>query len=215
MHREKEANVNRLSCWLLIYVGMLALGGCAGKGERIDIAIPGGTTDGGTVSMATPGPRIAVLPFEDQRPNQIHLGTRSHLRGGVSYFDLPNGTLADATAQALVDYLSRRGWKVSLAHTPGSDGADITIAGTIQSLSVDAKSGFMHTDLTATNALSFQIMNHTDESVVRERVSGAGSDRVFWFDQADAQHLTADLFDTNFKKFLGDLKIEGRTLRLK
>jgi hypothetical protein len=194
---------------------MVVLAGCAGKDERIDIAIPGGTTGGETLSVATPGPRIAVLPFEDQRPNQAHLGTRSHLWGGVSYFDLPSGTLAKATAQALVDYLSRQGWKASLARTPGNDGADITIAGTIQSLSVDAKGGFMHTDLTATNALSFQIMNHTDESIVRERVSGTGSDRVFWFDQEDAQHLTTDLFDTNFKKLLEDLKIEGRTMRLK
>lgn len=194
---------------------MVVLAGCAGKDERIDIAIPGGTTGGETLSVATPGPRIAVLPFEDQRPNQAHLGTRSHLWGGVSYFDLPSGTLAKATAQALVDYLSRQGWKASLARTPGNDGADITIAGTIQSLSIDAKSGFMHTDLTATNALSFQIMNHTDESIVRERVSGTGSDRVFWFDQEDAQHLTTDLFDTNFKKLLEDLKIEGRTMRLK
>ncbi|MEQ1626420.1 MAG: hypothetical protein ABL965_03420 [Nitrospira sp.] len=206
--------MNRLSCRLLICVGMLALGGCAGKGERIDIAIPGGIPAGGTVSLATPGPRIAVLPFEDQRPNQTHLGTRSHLWGGVSYFDLPSGTVAKAAAQALVDYLNRRGWKASLARTPGSDGADITIAGTIQSLSVDAKSGFMHTDLTATNALAFQIMNHTDESIVRERVSGTGSDRVFWFDEEDAQALITDLFETNFKKFLGDLKIEGRTMRL-
>jgi hypothetical protein len=194
---------------------MVVLAGCAGKGERIDIAIPERTTAEGTLSVATPGPRIAVLPFEDQRPNQAHLGTRSHLWGGVSYFDLPSGTLAKATAQALVDYLSRQGWKASLARTPGNDGADITIAGTIQSLSIDAKSGFMHTDLTATNALSFQIMNHTDESIVRERVSGTGSDRVFWFDQEDAQHLTTDLFDTNFKKLLEDLKIEGRTMRLK
>ena len=206
--------MNRLSCRLLLCVGMVVLAGCAGKGERIDIAIPGGTTGGGTLSVATPGPRIAVLPFEDQRPNQAHLGTRSHLWGGVSYFDLPSGTLAKATAQALVDYLSRQGWKASLARTPGNDGADITIAGTIQSLSVDAKSGFMHTDLTATNALSFQIMNHADESIVRERVSGTGSDRVFWFDQEDAQHLTTDLFDTNFKKLLEDLKIEGRVIRL-
>lgn len=207
--------MNRLSCRLLICVGMLALGGCAGKGERIDIAIPGGIPAGGTVSLATPGPRIAVLPFEDQRPNQTHLGTRSHLWGGVSYFDLPSGTVAKAAAQALVDYLNRRGWNASMARTPAGDSADITIAGTIQSLPVDAKSGLMHTDLTATNALAFQIMNHTDESIVRERVSGTGSDRVFWFDEEDAQALITDLFETNFKKFLGDLKIEGRTKRLK
>ena len=206
--------MKHLSYTLLMSVGMVMLAGCAGKGERIDIVIPGGNPSGGTEVIATPGPRIAVLPFEDHRLNQSHLGTRSHLWGGISYFDLPSGTVAKAAAQALVDYLSRQGWKASLARTPGSDGADITIAGTIQSLSVDAKSGFMHTDLTATNALSFQIMNHTDESVVRERVAGTGSDRVFWFDPADAQHLTTDLFDTNFKKFLGDLKIEGRTMRL-
>lgn len=207
--------MNRLSCRLLMCVGMLVLGGCAGKGERIDIAIPGDSPGGGTVSLAAPGPRIAVLPFEDQRPNQTHLGTRSHLWGGVSYFDLPSGNVAKATAQALVDYLNRQGWKASMARTPASESADITIAGTIQSLSVDAKSGFMHTDLSATNALAFQIMNHTDESIVRERVSGTGSDRVFWLDPGDAQHLTTDLFETNFKKFLGDLKIEGRAMRLK
>lgn len=207
--------MNHLSCRLLICVGMLALGGCTGKGERIDIAIPGSSPGGGTVSLATPGPRIAVLPFEDQRPNQTHLGTRSHLWGGISYFDLPSGNVAKATAQALVDYLNRQGWKASMARTAVSENADITIAGTIQSLSVDVKSGFMHTDLSATNALAFQIMNHTDESIVRERVSGTGSDRVFWFDPGDAQHLTTDLFETNFKKFLGDLKIEGRAMRLK
>ena len=55
--------MNHLSSRLLICVGVLALGGCAGKGERIDIAIPGGTPGGGTVSLATPGPRIAVLSF--------------------------------------------------------------------------------------------------------------------------------------------------------
>ncbi|MDP3092362.1 MAG: hypothetical protein Q8N04_16945 [Nitrospira sp.] len=206
--------MNRLSCRILLCIGVLVLGACAGKGERIDIAIPGITPGGGTAS-ATPGPRIAVLPFEDQRLNQAHLGTRSHLWGGISYFDLPSGSAAKATAQALIDYLSRQGWKAFMARTQGSDGADITIAGTIQSLSVDAKSGFMHTDLTATNALAFQIINHTDESIVREKVSGTGSDRVFWFDQEDAQHLTTDLFETNFKTFLGDLKIEGRTIRLK
>ncbi|NOS79665.1 MAG: hypothetical protein HOP35_17175 [Nitrospira sp.] len=206
--------MHRLSCRLLICVGILTLGGCAGKGERIDIAIPGGTPGGGTASLATPGPRIAVLPFEDQRSNQTHLGTRSHLWGGISYFDLPSGTVAKATAQALVDYLSRQGWKVSLARTPGSDSADITIAGTIQSLSVDAKSGFMHTDLTATNTLAFRIMNHTDESVVRERVSGTGSDRVFWFDEEDAQALITDLFAKNFGKLLTDIKIEGQVIRL-
>ena len=131
---------------------------------------------------------------------------------GVQTCALP---ISKSTGQALVEYLNRQGWKATLAPTSGSDGADITIAGTVQNLTVDAQSGFMHTNLTATNALSFQITNHTDESIVRERVTGTGSDQVFWFEPEDAQHLTTNLYETNFKKLLTDLKIEGRTIRLR
>lgn len=207
--------MNRTWSQWLVCIGIIVLAGCAGKGERIDIAIPGGTAGGGAQSLAAAGPRIVVLPFNDQRPNHTHLGTRSHLWGGVSYFDLPSGTVATASAQALADYLDRQGWKASLTRTPGGEEADITIAGTIEDLSIDAKSGFMHTDLDAKNTLSFQITNHSDNSIVREHVSGAGTDRVFWFDQDDAQHLTTELFDSNFQKFFKDLRIDGKAIRLK
>lgn len=207
--------MNRRWGRILVCVGLVALAGCAGKGERIDIAIPGEAAGGMPSSAAVPGPRIAVLPFEDQRSTTAHLGTRSHLWGGVSYFDLPSGTVAKSTTQAFVNYLNRQGWKVSLARTSGSEGADITITGTIESLSVDATSGFMHTDLDAKNALSFQISNHSDDSIVREHVSGTGTDRVFWFDQEDAQHLTTEILESNFQKFFKDLRVEGKSLRLK
>ena len=207
--------MNRTWRQILMCVGMVALAGCTGKGDRTDILIPGGTTGGGPSSIAVSGPRIAILPFEDQRSNAAHLGTRSHLWGGVSYFDLPSGTVAKSTAQALVDYLTRQGWKASLARTSASEDADITIAGIIESLSIDARSGFMHTALDAKNALSFQITNHSDDSIVREHVSGTGTDRVFWFDQEDAQRLTTELFDSNFQKFFKDLRIEEKSIRLK
>jgi len=207
--------VNRTWSQWLVCVGIIVLAGCAGKGERIDILIPGGTTSGKIASLPGSGPKIAILPLDDQRPTQAHLGTRSHLWGGESYFDLPNGTVADAGTQALVDYLIRQGWNVSLARTTGNDDADITITGSILSLSIDAKSGVMHTNLDAKNTLSFKITNRSDNSVVREHVSGTATDRVFWFDREDAQHLITGLFETNFNKLLGDLKVEGRTIRLK
>jgi len=84
-------------------------------------------------------------------------------------FDLPSGTESKATAQALVDYLNRQGWKASMVRTPADDSAKITIDRITQSLSVDAKSGSTHTDLTATNTLALQIMNHTDEIHTRAR----------------------------------------------
>ncbi len=212
--RGKEVAVKSLRS-LLWYVALVSLIGCAGKGERIDITIPGPYT-GTTMSGRAPGTlRVAVLPFEDKRANQAHLGTRSHLWGGTSVFDLPTGSVTKASAQALVDYLNRQGWLASLARTPGNDGADVTIQGTIQDLSVDATSGVMHTDLSAKNTLMLQVTNHRDDSVVRERVLGVGTEQVFWFEPEDAQALTTELFEKNFQKFLGDIRVEGRTIKLK
>ena len=194
---------------------LLSLIGCAGKGERIDVAVPGKFSGSTALAKSPAGPRVAVLPFEDQRPNQGHLGTRSHLWGGVSYFDLPSGTISTSAAQALVEYLTRQGWQATLARTQGSDNADVTIVGAIQDLSIDATSGFMHTDLSAKNTLTFQITNHSDGSVVRKRVSGTGTDQVFWFEPEDAQALTTELLEKNLQRFMGDIQIDGQAIRLK
>ncbi len=196
-------------------VVLVSLVGCAGKGGRIDVAIPGKFT--GAAASSSTGPRIAVLPFEDTRANQEHLGQRSHLGGGYTYF-VPwwhTGTVSQASAQALVDYLNHHGWRASLAETQGGDGADVTILGNLSDLSIDAKSGFMHTDLSAKNTFAFQIINHNDGSTVRGRVSGSGTDQVFWFDPEDAQALMTDLLESNFQEFMNDVRIDGRSIRLK
>ncbi len=197
----------------LVCVALMTLVGCAGQGEKISVAIPGKFSGAAAASVA--GPRVAVLPFQDKRADQRYLGQRSHLWGGQSYFDLPGGTVSDAGAQGLVDYLNRQGWRASLVRTPGGDGADVTIQGTITDLSIDAKSALMHTDLAAKNSLAFQIINHSDESTVRERVSGSATDQVFWFDPEDAQALMTDLLESNFRKFVNDVRIDGRAVRLR
>lgn len=210
--KEVAVNVSRSLLWSVILLGLV---GCAGKGERIDIAIPGQYT-GASVAGRAPGTlRVAVLPFEDKRAHQANLGTRSHLWGGTSVFNLPSGNVTEASAQALVNYLNRQGWKASLARAAGQDGEDATITGIIQDLSIEATSGVMHTDLSAKNTLMLQIKNHSDESVVRERVLGTGNDQVFWFEPEDAQALTTELFEKNFQKFLGDIRVDGRAVRLR
>ena len=208
-HKEVGVKPSQL-CLCVLIMSVVA---CAGKGERIDVAIPGNVTS--TEPTSSGGPRIAVLPFDDKRGNQMHLGQRTHLWGGTSYFDLPTGTVSKASAQALVDYLNRQGWRASLARTQGSDDAQVTILGTIQDLSIDATSGFMHTDLLARNTLALKIINHSDDSTVREQVSGSGTDQVFWFEPEDAQALTTELLESNFQKFVNDVRVDGRTIRLK
>ncbi len=202
-----------MNTWLVfVSLILVSVGGCSGTGQRIDLTIPGST------SAASPppstGPRIAVLPFKDLRVEQAHLGQREHLWGGQSYFDLPNGTVSQATAQAFVEYLARHGWRAFLEGGPNTNSSDVTIQGTITELSVDAKSGFMRTDLSVKNSLAFQISNHSDQSLVRERVSGAATDRVFWFHPDDAQRLLSELLESNFQKFMNDVRLDGTTMRL-
>ena len=210
--KEMAVNVSRPLLWSVILVSLV---GCAGQVERINIAIPGQYT-GASVSGRAPGTlRVAVLPFEDKRAHKLYLGTRSHLWGGISVFKLPSGSITETSAQAFVDYLNRQGWQASLARTVGHDGADVTITGSIQDLSIDAESGLMHTNLSAKNTLLLQVKNHSDESVVRRRLLGAGNNQVFWFEPEDAQALTTELFETNFQKFLEDIRIEGRAIRLR
>ncbi len=199
--------------WTLMCLLLIGFGGCAGRGERIDVAIPGSWAV--PAASASTGPRIAVLPFDDQRATQVHLGQREHLWGGQSYFDLPGDSVSRATALAVVDYLNRRGWRTSLAHTPAVDGADVTIMGTLSDLSIHAKSGFMHTDLSAKSSVAFEIKNHSDNTLVRERVSGSATDQVFWFNQEDARTLLNELLERNLQKFVSDVRIDERTIRLR
>jgi len=145
----------------------------------------------------------------------MHLGRRSHLWGSTSYFDLTKGTAGEAVAKSIVQQLNQRGWDASLAGQGGSTRPDATISGTIQDLSVNAISKFVHTEIAAKNTMMVRVANHTDESAVQERVLGNGSDEVFWFDPEDAQQLVNEVLEKNIEKFLADTKVDGQALRLR
>jgi hypothetical protein len=196
----------------LVSVCFSMLAGCA-TGEKVDVVIPNTSTDSATVSSAT-GPRVLVKPFDDARMDRTHLGSRSHLWGSTSYFDLPKDTVGEAVAKALIQQLNKRGWQASL---DGAGGAtpDATITGTIQDLSVTAVSKFGHTELSAKNTMTVRVANHSDESTIQERLLGSGSDEVFWFEPEDAQHLVNEVLEKNIEKFLTDIRVEGKVVKLR
>jgi hypothetical protein len=191
---------------------LCALAGCVAKGERIDVAIP--ATSPNPAATSSGGPRVVVKPFDDARMDRTHLGSRAHLWGDTSYFDVPNGTVGEAVAKALVQQLTKRGWQASL---DGSSGAapDATISGTIHDLSVQAVSKVGHTQLEAKNTMMVRVSNHADESSIQERVMGTGSDEVFWFEPEDAQQLVNEVLEKNIEKFIADTKLDGRAVRLR
>lgn len=201
---------------LIIGIGLLVgslMTGCAGPGERIDLKIPAPVADKTVPAIGSAS--IAIQPFEDERTDRLHLGTRHHLWGGESRFSYPSGTLGEATAKAFADYLKGKGWNATVAHGNEVAGSDITVTGKIVGLRVDAISGIGQTTLNAKSRMVVQVKNLADGSQVRETLSSEGSNQVFWFDPEDAQELLNDLYSKNFEKFVTDTKLEGKTLKLK
>jgi hypothetical protein len=195
-------------------LGIILAAGCAGKGERIDLTVPIVSGTGEKVD-AMSSPTVAIQPFEDQRTDRSRLGTRHHLWGGESHFNLSNGTLSEATAQAFADYLKGKGWNATVAEGNKAAGADITITGTLVDVGVDAKSSIGQTTLNSKNRMIVQVQNHADGSQVRETLTSTGASQVFWFDPEDAQELLNELYNKSFEKFVKDTKLDGKILKLR
>jgi hypothetical protein len=184
--------------------------GCAGTGEVIPIHLRATPAAG---EKAAAPLRVAVGAFEDGRQHQTGLGVRTHLWGGVSYFDVPGSKPADAVAHALTEYLTAKGWRVV---KPGnSEGADVVIAGKLQEFIVHAKSRVGFTEITAKTKLALQATNSADGSVVRMVLNGSGTEDVFWFDGDDVEEVVNEVLIDSFSKLTQDTAVVNRMFRLK
>jgi uncharacterized lipoprotein YajG len=201
----------------IVGVGLLAIilvAGCAGTGERIDLKVPI-TNMAGDKAASVSSATVVIEPFDDQRSVRSRLGTRLHLWGGESHFNVPSGTLGEGTAQAFADFLKGKGWNATVAKNNGGAGADIIVTGKIVDLRVDAKSGVGKTTLDAKSRMVVQATNPADGSQVRETLTSAGTSQVFWFDTEDAQELLNELYSKSFEKFAADTKVDGKILKLR
>ncbi len=198
---------------LMCGISLIALAGCAGTGEVIPLQVHPLGNGSGPASKPAATVRVAVGPIEDGRPHKTGLGVRTHLWGGVSYFDVPGGNPGDVVGKALSDYLTAKGWQVT---TGGSgDAADVVLTGKILDLGVHAKSRVGYTEITANTKLAVQAKNAADGSMVRMTLNGSGADDEFWFDTEDVEALVNDVLTDSFGKLIQDTTIENRMLRLK
>lgn len=195
------------------WIGLVTLVGCAGTGEVIPLQLH--SAPPGAEKMAKPAAaiRVALASFEDGRTYHTGLGVRTHLWGGVSYFDVAGGNPADAVAQALAEYLTAKGWHVLKQGI--RDGADVVFAGKIQEFFIHAKSRVGFTEMTTKTKLTIQATNTADGSVIRMTLNGTGSEDVFWFDLEDMQELVNEVLTDSFGKLTQDTTVENRMLRLK
>jgi uncharacterized lipoprotein YajG len=196
--------------------GFMAATGCAATGEVITLNVQ--TTPPQTGEAKRSEVNVAVLPFEDARPEQGRLGSRSHFWGGRTYFEVPGGKPSDAVADAVADYLKAKGWKVYAAKSAdqaASGKADVLLSGKLLVLAVDAESRFARTNIAAKSKIAVHAQNAADGSTVRMTLNGAGSQSVFWFSPEDAQKLLNEVLTESLEKLVLDTKVENHALRLK
>ena len=162
--------------------------------------------------------KIVVEPFEDRRVDNTRLGVRTHLWGGVTYFQVAGERPGDVMAQALVDRLKTRGWRdrawnVRMVPAGSTTDADIVISGQILDLSANAKSRLFSTVLTASLKMVITARNVGDRTTTMRSVEGAQHDTVVWFSDNDIQELTATTLRDGIDRFIVDTTIEQRALR--
>lgn len=206
----------RMCAGMMLTTGLLAVAGCGGTGQTFYLDV---------IPKPQPGPlvtaepvKIVIEPFEDRRVEKNRVGMRTHLWGGVTYFNVAGEKPGEVYAQALADRLKARGWQdrswdVRVAPAGSVTDADIVISGQIFEFSANAKSKVFSTSVTTSNKLTIVARNNTDRSSTSRSLEGAQSDTVFWFGEEDVQKLMTGTVKDTLDRYLSDTTISQRALR--
>jgi len=204
----------------IVFVASLLMGvGCAGTGKTVYLDLQ--QKQAAAPYMEPEPVRIVIEPFDDRRAEKNRLGLRTHLWGGVTYFNVTGERPGDAIAQALADRLKTHGWKdrawtvrvaSSGAVTNLSD-ADIVISGQLLDISANAKSRVFSTVLNASGKMVITARNLGDQSATIRSIEGAQHHTVVWFSEEDVQELLAATLKDGIDRYLADTKIEHKALR--
>ncbi len=197
-------------------VALLALSACAGTGDMVNLDVNVRPMQQEVALDETV--KIVVEAFQDQRPDQTRLGLRTHLGGGVTYFNVPGGKSGEAVAEALADYLRHKGWQVGVKK-PGLTAAegrtDILLSGTIRELWATAKSRFGSTKLDVKSSIVVKAHNQVDGSQTSITLDGAATDTVWFFSPEKLQDLINSVLKDSYHKLMMDARVENRAWRLR
>lgn len=204
----------------IVFVASLLMGtGCGGTGKTVYLDLQQKQM---AAQYLEPEPvRIVIETFEDRRLEKSRLGLRTHLWGGVTYFNVAGERPGDVIAHALADRLKARGWKdrpwtvrvVSSGAATDLNDADIVISGQVLDFSANAKSRLFSTVVNTSSKLVITARNLGDQSTTIRGVEGAQRDTVVWFSEDDVQLLLAATLKDGIDRFLDDTTIEQKALR--
>ena len=206
----------RVGAGIVLSVGLLVSAGCGGSGQTFYFDV---LPQQQPVQMAEPdGLKIVIEPFEDRRADKHRIGTRTHLWGGVTYFNVAGEKPGEVYAQALADRLRARGWldrswDVRVAPAGSVPNADIVISGQLFEFSANAKSRLFSTHLTTSNKLTITAKNNVDRSATSRSLESAQTDTVVWFDEEDVKRLMTATIKETLDRYLNDTTIGQRAVR--
>jgi len=206
----------RSGAGIMLLAGMLLTSGCGGSGQTyyLDV-IPKQVA----AQMAEPeAVKIVIEPFEDRRVEKNRVGMRTHLWGGVTYFNVTGEKPGEVYAQALAERLRARGWHdrswdVRVASGGPANGADIVISGQILDLTANAKSRIFSTALTTSSKVTISARNSGDKSTTNRSIEGAQTNTVFWFSDEDIQSLLRATIKDTIDRYVEDTTVMQRAVR--
>jgi hypothetical protein len=200
---------------------VLLLSACIGRGEVVTLDVHA-LRPPGRAGVDMQDVTVLVSNFEDTRPERCRLGMRTHFWGGQSFYKMEGSKPGEVVPKAMVDYLRAKGWRAETlraeavkVRTAGPGEKDVIISGRILDFAIDVQGGFLHTDVSAKARIAVQAVNAVDGSQTRITLRGAGSHRVIWFTDADAEHLMNDVLTETVQKFLVETSLEEKAVRLK
>jgi hypothetical protein len=211
--------MGRLSVGIVLVASLLMGVGCGGTWKTVYLDVQ---QKQAVAQYMEPEPvRIVIVSFEDRRPEKSRLGVRSHLWGGVTYFNVAGERPGDVIAQALADRLKTRGWKdrawtvrvASSGAVTNLNDADIVISGQILDFSANAKSRVFSTVLNTSSKMVITARNLGDQSTTIRNVEGAQRDTVVWFSEDDMQQMLSATLKDGIDRYLADTMIEQKALR--
>ena len=214
-----KQTMGRLGIGIVCAASLLMGAGCGGTGKTFYLDLQQKQT---AAQYLEPEPvRIVIEIFEDRRLENNRLGLRTHLWGGVSYFNVAGERPGDVMAQALADRLKTRGWTdrawtvrvASSGAVTSENDADIVISGQLLDFSANAKSRLFSTVMNTSSKVVITARNLGDQSSTIRSVEGAQRDTVVWFSEDDVQQLLAATLKDGIDRYLADTTIEQKALR--
>jgi len=204
-------NARMLTVAVLVAV---TLSGCAGAGETRALSASAGAV---LAPVKTPHAlRVAVVSFEDVRPDKTAIGRYQHyMETRVDQLVPESGSAAEQITAFVTDYLARAGFQVTRVQTNGAvppDSANVVLTGQIESYWNEAVTRFFRTELLAKNRLVLRASNVSTGSTLRTSVAGEATTTVVCFCLTDLETLNNTALAQSLSRFLDEVTVSAHTL---